>query len=83
MKTADRACSHKMQYTRSDALNIAKMLRSQHVRMGGRKRNTVRAYHCQHCNFWHVGHDGAPSLKPYKREAVKGNNQSYSWDGEP
>lgn len=83
MKTVERACLHKMQYTRSDALNIAKMLRAQHVRMGGRKRNTVRAYHCQHCSFWHVGHDGAPSLKPYKRGAANINNLIHRLDGEP
>ena len=67
MKSEERSCTHKIQYTRADAQNIVEQVRGQARRTRNDKHRALHAYHCQWCDHWHVGHEAPTERSRYKR----------------
>lgn len=67
MKSELRSCQGKAQLTRDDAERICREIRCRGERARNRKHHNVKAYKCQWCGYWHVGHNGAPKHRNYKR----------------
>ena len=82
MKTAERSCGVKIQYTREDAKRVVTETRARNRRHRNQNHESLQAYPCpfepcKSLGLWHVGHNGASPLARSSSKKIK----RWRWDG--